>query len=89
VRHVVEENARVLAFADALSRGDVAAAGELMTASHRSQRDLFKVSVPEVDALVEELLAEGAAGGAAHRRRLRRLGRRAVRLTLRVEGAGN
>ena len=62
VRHVVEENARVLAFAEALERGDVVAAGELMTASHRSQRDLFEVSVPEVDALVEALLAEGCLG---------------------------
>lgn len=61
-RHVVEENARVHAFADALSRGDLVAAGELMTASHVSQRDLFEVSVPEVDALVERLLAEGALG---------------------------
>jgi galactokinase len=62
VRHVVEENARVLAFADALAREDLVAAGELMTASHRSQRDLFEVSVPEVDELVEALLAEGAFG---------------------------
>ena len=61
-RHVVEENARVLAFAGALRRGDLAAAGALMTASHASQRDLFEVSVPEVDALVDDLLAEGALG---------------------------
>jgi galactokinase len=58
----VGENARVLAFVDALERGDLAGAGALMTASHASQRDLFAVSVPEVDALVEELLAEGALG---------------------------
>ena len=62
VRHVVEENARVLAFVDALERGDLREAGALMTASHASQRDLFAVSVPEVDALVEVLLAEGALG---------------------------
>jgi galactokinase len=61
-RHVVEENARVLAFADALRRDDVVGAGRLMTASHVSQRDLFEVSVPEVDALVGRLLAEGAYG---------------------------
>ena len=61
-RHVVEENARVLAFAGALERGDLAEAGRLMTASHASQRELFAVSVPEVDALVEELLAAGAHG---------------------------
>jgi galactokinase len=61
-RHVVEENARVLAFADALARGDVREAGCLMTESHASQRDLFEVSIPEVDALVDELMAEGALG---------------------------
>jgi galactokinase len=61
-RHVVEENARVLAFVDALQRGDVVAAGALMTESHRSQRDLFAVSVPEIDALVDDLIAGGALG---------------------------
>jgi galactokinase len=61
-RHVVEENARVLAAADALSRGDLAELGSLMTASHASQRDLYEVSVPEVDALVDRLLGEGALG---------------------------
>ena len=61
-RHVVEENARVEAFVVALERGDVVEAGRLMTASHASQRDLFEVSVPEVDALVERLLGDGAYG---------------------------
>jgi galactokinase len=37
-------------------------AGALMTASHASQRDPFEVSVPEVDALVDELLVAGALG---------------------------
>jgi galactokinase len=61
-RHVVEENARVLAFAAALERGDVGEAGRLMSASHASQRDLFEVSVPEVDALAARLEASGAYG---------------------------
>jgi galactokinase len=61
-RHVVEENARVLAFAAALERGDVGEAGRLMSASHASQRDLFAVSVPEVDALAARLEAAGAYG---------------------------
>jgi galactokinase len=61
-RHVVGENARVLAFAEALEAGELEPAGALMTASHASQRDLFEVSVPEVDALVASLLAEGALG---------------------------
>jgi galactokinase len=52
-RHVVEENARVLAFVAALEDGDLATAGRLMNASHASLRDLYEVSCPELDLLVE------------------------------------
>jgi galactokinase len=52
-RHVVTENARVLAFRVALERGAVDQLGPLMTASHRSLRDDYEVSVPDIDALVE------------------------------------
>ena len=45
-RHVVSENARVLAAVGALESGDVAAFGALMNASHRSLRDDFEVSTP-------------------------------------------
>jgi galactokinase len=61
-RHVVSENARTLAFADALRRGDVDALGPLMASSHSSLRDDFGVSTPELDALVDALLASGALG---------------------------
>ncbi|MGY1846725.1 galactokinase [Blastococcus sp. SYSU DS1021] len=59
-RHVVGENARVLAAADALRRGDARAFGELMDRSHASLRDDYEVSVPELDALVG--VARGTAG---------------------------
>jgi galactokinase len=52
-RHVVMENARVLATVDALRAGDVKEVGHLFIASHASMRDDYAVSVPEVDALVE------------------------------------
>src|SRR5262249_34228531 len=52
-RHVVTENRRVLAARDALARGDTSAFGALMNESHRSMRDDFQVSTPDVDALVE------------------------------------
>jgi galactokinase len=52
-RHVVEENDRVLATERALAAGDLAAVGRLFAASHASLRDLFEVSSPELDALVE------------------------------------
>jgi galactokinase len=62
VRHVVEENARVDAAVAALRDGDLAALGALLGASHASLRDLYEVSVPEVEATVERLAAAGAAG---------------------------
>ena len=57
-RHVIGENARTLAAADALSRGDLTRMGALMSASHRSLRDHFQVSCPELDLLVETALAQ-------------------------------
>ncbi len=51
-RHVVSENARVLATVAAFASGDRAALGELFAESHRSMRDDYEVSVPEIDALV-------------------------------------
>ncbi|HEX5616251.1 MAG TPA: galactokinase [Acidimicrobiia bacterium] len=62
-RHVVSENARALAFADALRSGDLRTAGGLMSASHASLRDDFRVSTPELDTLVD-LLERGGAHGA-------------------------
>ncbi len=64
-RHVVEENARVLATERALASGDLAEVGRLFAASHASLRDLFAVSSPELDALVE--IATGVDGVVASR----------------------
>ena len=61
-RHVVTENARVLAFADALRAGDVNALGPLLLESHASLRDDFGVSTPELDLLVDLLVQHGAYG---------------------------
>lgn len=61
-RHVVTENARVEAFARAIERSDLAAAGSLMLESHRSLRDGFAVSTPELDRLVDLALDAGAYG---------------------------
>lgn len=61
-RHVVTEEARVLATVRRLRGGDVGAIGPLLTASHVSLRDDFEVSVPELDAAVEAALAIGAFG---------------------------
>ena len=63
-RHVVSEIARVHAFVDALSTGDVVSAGALMTESHASLRDNHEVTTPALDALVERLVATPGVHGA-------------------------
>ncbi|KAA8994922.1 galactokinase [Affinibrenneria salicis] len=52
-RHVITENARTLAAAQALADGDIRQMGELMAASHHSMRDDFAITVPPIDSLVE------------------------------------
>jgi galactokinase len=52
-RHVVEEDARVLRAVDALEARDHVTAGRLFSKSHTSLRDLYEVSSPALDALVE------------------------------------
>ena len=51
-RHVVTENQRTLAAAQAMADGDAARLGELMAESHRSLRDDLAVSSPALDAMV-------------------------------------
>lgn len=63
-RHVVTENARVLAAVAALRAGDLPWLGALFAASHASQRDDYEVSVPEVDRLVTLAEREPAVYGA-------------------------
>jgi galactokinase len=63
-RHVVSENQRVLAFAEALRAGNVGDAGRVMAASHASLRDDFEVSTPALDDLVEELVGQRGVAGA-------------------------
>jgi galactokinase len=64
-RHVITENARTLAAADALSRGDLSTLGRLMGGSHASMRDDFEITLPAIDRLVAILAdAIGDAGGA-------------------------
>ena len=72
-RHVVTENGRVQAFAEAIGSGDLDAAGALMNESHASLRDEFESSTPAIDRLCADLaetmacsaLASPAADGAA------------------------
>lgn len=64
-RHVVGENARTLAAAQALAAGDLARLGVLMAESHAAMRDDFGITLPAIDGLVALLQdAIGSAGGA-------------------------
>ncbi|MEA2536770.1 MAG: galactokinase [Chloroflexota bacterium] len=63
--HVVGENGRVLETEAALRSGDRAALGRLFAGSHASMRDLFEITTPEIDALVE--IATGVPGVVAAR----------------------
>lgn len=63
-RHIVEEIARVDASVAALREGDLAAVGKLLTASHRSSQQLFENSTPELDFLVDALVATPEVYGA-------------------------
>jgi galactokinase len=56
LRHLVQENERVLKAADALSQKNFEELGALLTASHYSLRDNYEVSCPELDFLVDTAL---------------------------------
>ena len=62
VRHVVTENDRVRQVVALLDEGRVPEIGPLLTASHESLRDDYRVTVPELDVAVDALLAAGALG---------------------------
>jgi galactokinase len=88
-RHVIEENRRVLATVAALETGDLAAIGRLWAESQASLRDLYEVSSPELDALVE--IAVGVDGVVAARMTGAGFGGCTVNLVRRdaIEGLGS
>ena len=63
-RHVISENSRVRAFADALARHEFSEAGRLMTESHYSLAEDYGTSTPEMDAAVESARRERGVLGA-------------------------
>jgi len=61
--HAVYENERVKKSVSALKKNDIDAFGNLLMESHNSLRDLYEVSCPELDIMVEESLkVEGVFG---------------------------
>ncbi len=63
-RHVLEEVERTFTARRALLEGDLHTFGKQMSAAHRSLSDLFDVSVPELDCLVETALEWNGVLGA-------------------------
>lgn len=63
-QHVVDEIARVEHAVKALKRADVALFGQLMLEGHRSLRDLYEVSTPELDFLVDFAARQPGCWGA-------------------------
>jgi galactokinase len=61
-RHAITEMKRVLDCVVALGSGDFVKVGQLINQSHRSLRDDYTVSCPELDTAVEASLAAGALG---------------------------
>ena len=56
-RFIVEENARVLALAGALSAGDRCALASLCAASYAGARDLYEIGAPAMEAMMQAMLA--------------------------------
>jgi galactokinase len=52
-RHIITENTRTVAAAEALERGDLRTLGRLMAEAHASYRDDFQASAPEADLMVK------------------------------------
>ena len=63
-RHVVTECARVREAERLLQRGNLVVLGEVMTEGHRSLANDYRVSVPAVDELVDQLLTQPGVLGA-------------------------
>jgi galactokinase len=62
--HVIAENRRPLEMATAFEANDLGRAGRLMMHSHASLRDLYEVSSPELDALVDLAIEQPGCSGA-------------------------
>jgi galactokinase len=63
-RHVVTECARVKEAEKVLAQSNLGALGEIMSEGHRSLANDYRVSVPAVDDLVEDLVAQPGVLGA-------------------------
>jgi galactokinase len=63
-RFVIEENERVLRLAERLPDGDQTAICALTTTSYKGARDLYEISSPEMEAMMEAMLSAPGVMGA-------------------------
>jgi galactokinase len=63
-RHIITENARVHAVAAALETGKIGELSPLMAESHRSMRDDYEISCPELDTMVAIAVKQPGVYGA-------------------------
>ena len=61
-RHCMTDHRRTVRAAQCLRENDIDTLGHLMNESHMSMRDDFEITVPKVDALVEDAVKFGALG---------------------------
>jgi len=61
-RHVLTENGRVLDFIATLGDSDFVEAGRILTASHVSMRDDFKITTEHIDLIADTAVRAGAFG---------------------------
>lgn len=64
VRHVVSENERVLEAVESFRRRDLERLGQVFNDSHRSLRDDYEVSLPEIDQMVAAAQSDPRVYGA-------------------------
>jgi len=64
IKHVIEENQRVLYAVEAIKQNNMVQLGQLLDASHKSLRELYCVSCVELDYIVDKLLPEKRVLGA-------------------------
>jgi galactokinase len=62
--HVVSENSRVLDAVNSIEQGNAEQLGKLMAQSHQSLSELYAVSCPELDFLVEKVMKGSKVYGA-------------------------
>ncbi len=57
-RHVVGDNARVRAMADAFAADDLVLAAQILSEGHRSYAEDFEASTPTIEAMIDQLTAQ-------------------------------